>query len=271
MAGIFQRMLGAIGSFFQFGGPTGPGINANGAALETKNSTNSAFAVHRGADPVGDNDFVTRQWAETILFAKPIALQFNGGSALPANSATDQYYVVTTTGANATIGQLLWDDGSGVGTVQVIPARVGMTIVPETNFTGGTIVFTQNNLYIWNGTAWANTTPSVAGAEQTIRFAVGTGAAQTSVTSIPANAVVSSSFFTVTTPFSPGTTISVGQTGSVSLLQATTDIFPGVVDSYSAPQDTAWGAAALPVLVTITGAPAAGAGFITVVYSLPNG
>jgi hypothetical protein len=54
----FSKLLGTIGSFFTFG-PTGPGINANGAALETKNNANAAFAVHRGAPPVAANDFVT--------------------------------------------------------------------------------------------------------------------------------------------------------------------------------------------------------------------
>lgn len=55
---VFSKLAGIVGTFFTWG-PTGPGVNANGAALETRNNANAAYAVHRGAPPVGANDFVT--------------------------------------------------------------------------------------------------------------------------------------------------------------------------------------------------------------------
>src|SRR5271154_3879440 len=59
---LFSRVAGAVASFFQFGGPGGPGLNDNAGALEAKNSTNSTFVNMRGADPVGANDFVTLEY-----------------------------------------------------------------------------------------------------------------------------------------------------------------------------------------------------------------
>jgi hypothetical protein len=103
-----------------------------------------------------------------------------------------------------------------------------------------------------------------------IDYAVGTGAAQSSVTSIPSGAIVLSAEVKVTTPYSTGATISVGQTGSVSLLQGTGDNMPTVVGEYLAEQRTSWGGSSLPVLTTVSGAPAAGAGTVTVLYSNAN-
>ncbi len=92
------------------------------------------------------------------------------------------------------------------------------------------------------------------------------GATQSSVTSIPAGALVLRSGVHVTTPFSPGTTIAVGQTGSASLLQATGDNLPTIADLHNKPNDVAWGGSALPVLATVGGSPAAGAADIIVEY-----
>ncbi len=268
--GLFQRLAGVVNSFFEIGGPTGPGINANGAALETKNAANSAFAVHRGAAPVGDNDFTTKAYVDTIFKPIPASLQFNGNNPLPANTATEQFYVVTTTGPNATIGQVLWDDGTGVGTVTVLPAKTGNEIVTTATFSGGTITLQTNQNYVWSGAAWVNISPNVAGVVLAIRMPITTAASQSSTTSIPANAIIYSAQVNITTAYSAGATIAVGQTGTTTLLQATPDNTPTLVNIYLAEQDTAWGASALPVLVTVGGAPAAGAGFVTVLYGLPQ-
>ncbi len=102
-----------------------------------------------------------------------------------------------------------------------------------------------------------------------IRFAVGTAASTSSVTSIPAGAFVSSCFLDVDTPYSAGTTLSIGRTGSLALLMATTDNDPTLAVQYQADQDTAWGASPLPIVVTLTGAPAAGACEVVVDYAVP--
>ena len=268
--GLFSRLAGVVNSFFQLGGPGGPGFNANSGVLEAKNSGNTAFAIMRGATPVGDNDLATKAYVDSIFKPIPVSLQFNGNNALPANSGTEQYYVVTTTGVNAAIGQVLWDDGTGVGTVTVLAAKTGNEIVTTANFSGGTINLTTNQNYVWSGSAWVNISPNVTGAEYCVDLPITTAAAQSSATLIPANAIVLRSSLQVTTPYSAGTTISVGQTGSTSLLQATGDSTPTIANTYDAPQRTAWGASALALLVTIAGAPSAGAGLATVTYTVPT-
>ena len=269
--GVFAKLAGTITSFFQIGNTAGPGINSNGAALETKNAANNAFAVHRGASPVGDNDFTTKAYVDKVANKPTVAsLQFNGNSSLPTNSGTEQWYVVTTSGANATIGQLLWDDGSGSGTVAVIPATTGNTIVTTAAFSGGTISLAANQMYVWTGSAWLDIAPSVSGATYMIRLPITTAASQSSATQIPANAYVYDARLDITTPYSGGATITLGITGTAALFMATTDSTPTVAGLYEVPQDTAVGASAAALLVTVAGAPAAGVGAAIVMYSVAN-
>lgn len=69
---LFSRLSGVVASFFQFGGPNGPGLNNNSGALEAKDSTNSVFVNLRAADPVGPNDLVSLEY----LQAQPVAPKF---------------------------------------------------------------------------------------------------------------------------------------------------------------------------------------------------
>ncbi len=267
--GLFAKIAGVVNTFFQIGGPGGPGWNDNAGVLEGKNSANSAFTIVRGATPLGDNDLTTKQYVDSIFKPIPVSLQWNGGTALPANSGTEQYYVVTTTGAFATIGEVLWDDGQGVGTVTILPAEIGNEIVTTAAFTGGSISLSAFQDYVWSGSAWVNISPNVSGAVYYIQFAIGTSPSYSSTSSIPAGAVVVSATVNVTTAYSGGTTIEVGQTGTPTLLQGTADNFPSTVDQYQETFVTAWGGSPLPVLVTIGGTPSAGIGTVTVGYTLP--
>ena len=171
--GLFARLAGTVSSFFQVGGPGGPGWNDNAGALEGRNSANSAYAIVRGANPVNPNDLVT-------------------------------------------LGSLT----------------------------------------------------SLPGVANVIRFAIGTGAVQTSVASIPANAIVLRAFIDVTTAYSAGATLELGTAASAALFMATGDVDPQVIDLYDAPQDTT-NTTADPLQVTVGGAPAAGAGFACVMYVEP--
>jgi len=88
--------------------------------------------------------------------------QFNGNNSIPASvEGAPGYYVVTTSGTNAAIGQLLYDPGTGVGNDQVVNAYVGQSVVTTTALTGGTISFSVNVVYTWNGNAWVPNSQSI--------------------------------------------------------------------------------------------------------------
>jgi hypothetical protein len=104
------------------------------------------------------------------------------------------------------------------------------------------------------------------GGVQEIRFAITNAAAQNSVTSIPSGAIVVDAELDITTPYSGGATITVGNAGSPALLMGTTDNNPQANGLYQVHQDTTYAGGPATVLVTIAGAPAAGAGFAIVRY-----
>jgi hypothetical protein len=269
---LWKKIVGTISSTFQIG-LAGPQINANAGAVEAKNAGLSAFAVVRGATPVADNDLTTKAYVDALSVRYVVTAQISGASALPNNSGVEHFIVVSTTGGTGTIGQLYWDDGSGAGTVTIIPAQGGAMIIPTVALSGGTVAFKADTLYIWDTTSVAWVAASGAGASgsvREIRMPITNAASQSSTTIIPANARVSDVKAVVTTPYSAGATITIGQTGSAALLQATTDNLPQTAGIYDVEDDFAWGASALAVLVTIAGAPAAGAGAVIVTYSVPD-
>jgi hypothetical protein len=271
MADFFQNLRGIIGNLFQLG-LGGPNLKNNAGAIEARNAGDSAFAIMRVASPAADNDVANKQYVDTMAGATIVTDQFNGNNPLPANTATEHFYVVTTSGANATIGELLWDDGTGIGTTVVLVATARM-IATESALTGGTISLNANSLYIWDttGLTWVNAGgSSISGALRIIKLTITNAASQDSAASIPANATVLSCMLDVVTPYSPGATISVGRNGSLSLLQSTTQNLATIAGQYVTEQDTSWGGSALPIRVTIAGAPAAGAGYCVVQYTVPD-
>ena len=95
-----------------------------------------------------------------------------------------------------------------------------------------------------------------------------------SVNVIPIGASIDDARTDITTPYSPGTTISLGQAGSVSEFQQTGvsggDNTPQQLGLYVTLQDTS-AASSNPLLVTIAGVPAVGSGFAIVKYTVnPN-
>jgi hypothetical protein len=107
--------------------------------------------------------------------------------------------------------------------------------------------------------------PSTGGDAQTIRFPVGTSSSS-STTAIPVGATVLSALLDVSTPYSPGTTMTVGCAAQSDLLMRAADSDPSTGDLFAAPQDTQW-TSGQAVLVTVAGAPAVGAATCIVVYA----
>ncbi len=139
--GLFSRLAGTIATFFQIGGPAGPGLNANGAALEARDSANSTFAVMRGAAPVGANDFVIKSVAIAGVGSSSFITSSGGTSpsigvadpstglipypTMPTHKVT--YFIgVVGAGGTFTAGMQYWGfdifASSAASTVQVVLA-----------------------------------------------------------------------------------------------------------------------------------------------------
>jgi hypothetical protein len=91
-----------------------------------------------------------------------------------------------------------------------------------------------------------------------------------SVDSIPIGAIVEIAKVKITARYSDGATIALGQAGSVAEFMDTTENTPQANGLYVVEQDTP-AASSNPLLVTIGGSPASGAGFAIVKYTItPN-
>lgn len=266
---VWQKIRGTLSTIFQLG-PSGPNLKNNSGVIEARNSADSGYAIVRGSSPVGDNDLVTKAYADTLL---PVVVsdQFNGNNALPSNTSTEHFILVTTTGSNASIGQILWDDGTSTGTVTVIAAASGRLITPSVALSGGTVTFNANSIYSWTGSTWQDVGgTSVSGALREIRMSITNAGSQSSATQIPANAIITYSEVKVETPYSGGATIQLGISGTTNLFQDTGDSVATVAGEYGVPQDTSVGSSAAALLVTVGGSPSAGAGHAIVRYTVPN-
>lgn len=270
---LWSKIRGTIENAFQIG-LGGPQLKHNTGHLDARNAGDSGYVNLRVATPIENEDAVTKQYADTLN--KPIVVtdQFDGNNALPSNTGVEHFITVTTTGANASIGQVLWDDGQGVGTVTVLTALDGRTIFTSQAFSGGTVTFEARAFYVWNnaGSVWElEASNTQTGAIREIRYAItNANGAQDSADKVPANAVVVSAEFNITTPYSGGATLTLGHSGNTTLLQTTTDNLSTVAGHYQVMQDTSWGGSELTVRTTVAGSPAAGAGFAIVKYTSPN-
>jgi hypothetical protein len=270
--GLFSKLSGVINSFFQIGGPAGPGLNNVSTTVisATTSSGGTNYANVRGATPLVDADFATKAYVDESFKPMPVTAQSNAASSLVANTSTEHYIVVSTAGTGSAAayvaGAVLWDDGSNTGNVAVIAPVTGGTIIVTTALTGGTFTFTANQQYVWTGATWSNISPTVSGALYVIDFTIGTSSSQSSTSYIPANAIVLRADVTITSAYSGGATISVGQTGSTSLLLGTGDNIPQTIDEYQSSARVAWGSTQYQVLVTVGGSPSVGAGVVTIQY-----
>lgn len=271
---LFKNLLGTIATSFKIG-IAGPILKTLGLAeLSLRNSDDSGFAALKVGTPTNGQHAVTKDYADSLEGIIIISRQADCTSALPANTGTAGYVVVTTAGTGAAVGDLLKDDGSSTGNMAIITARNGRTISLTVALTGGTATFGANSLYTWDaeGTAWAlaGDVGGLTGSVRVVRYAITNSATQDSASTIPANARILAARVEITTPYSGGATLAIGRSGSTSLLQATTDNDPTAANTYEVDQDTGWGGSALAVRTTIGGSPAAGAGTVTVLFTVPN-
>lgn len=96
MADLFQKLRGVIGNILQIG-LSGPQIKNNSGAIEARDSTDAGFAIVRGADPVGNDDLVTKRNVNSA----PRLIRF----AIDGNAATQDSTAVIPSGS-----RVLWVD-----------------------------------------------------------------------------------------------------------------------------------------------------------------
>ena len=277
--GEFRDLDGQIGAAgFQLDVANyGPIFKNNGGDAQVRNAADSAFVPVEVGAPTLPGHAATRAYVDSLSKPLIVTAQFDGNDAIPTNTGTIGYMVVSTTGANGTIGEIYYDDGTSSGNQTLLATENGRQINTTTTLAGGTISFTADSTYQWDadgssgGVQWVKTSDvgNITGTVRTISYAITNAAQQDSTAQLPAGATVVEARLTVGTAYSGGTTITIGTTGVANAFQGTADNKPtkgGTPNRFTKDQETAVGAASV-VRTTIAGAPAAGAGTVTIFYS----
>jgi len=150
-----------IGSTVELG-KAGAKVKNSSGVVEARNNADDAYAIVRGATPVGDDDLATKAWVEK-RYGISVVGQINGGSP-PAASVLGQVFLCTTAGGAYTLKYLYRDTGSTWE--EIVPVE-GMVIGITDALTGGTDVYSADHAYIWDAdnTEWDDLGPSVAGTD----------------------------------------------------------------------------------------------------------
>lgn len=125
VATTFTSYGGSQGNTWEVGGPTGPLWNNNAGAFESRNATNNAFAIVRGATPVAANDLVTKAYADArapSAIAGAMFVYQQGGTASPG--------VFTSFAGAASAASAV----NGPVTI-VVDATLGTPVVPSGTYT----------------------------------------------------------------------------------------------------------------------------------------
>jgi len=102
---FFSKIRGTFETLFQIG-KAGPNIKHSSGVLEIRNNGDSAYAIMRGLDPVGAQDFVTKTWHETnnaaadgeVTVKMPLALvNKTSTTTLPDNAIINRVILDVTT------------------------------------------------------------------------------------------------------------------------------------------------------------------------------
>ena len=120
----------------------------------------------------------------------------------------------------------------------------------------------------WVNKRFGDANYGVVGGMRVIRFPIALITVD-STALLPASAIVFKTTVNVTTPYSAAATIDIGDDGGTAdLYMDDTELDAEAANLYSKPQETTGVAAAIQA--TIGGAPAAGAGFVSVFYAVPE-
>lgn len=215
--GLFKSLAGVIGSFFQVGGPSGPGIARSSAKLQIKNAANDTLANLEVGRASADTDASAYlDLKERVLL---IEFSFDGGSPPSAGANTGKYGFCHTTGGAFTNGRIYYDTGTAF--VSITPYK-GSTLFTTSAVTGGTVSLQANGAYVASAAAapysWTlkgDGAPASTGLVQSIKVAI-TTADGASTTSLPIGTRVMRVYTNILTPYDAGATIEV-LVGAVSV------------------------------------------------------
>ena len=164
---FWSKIRGTFETLFQIG-KGGPQLKNNAGVVEHRNAADAAFAIARGADPVGNNDFLTLQYfnahnagaAGLEIVKMPLAHTTKvSTSVIPDNSIIVDCYLEVTTIYDGT-----------TPTFQIKRTGDATVILEDTGDSDLTILGTYHvpQVKSWGSTGAGTVTATFAGAGNTV-------------------------------------------------------------------------------------------------------
>jgi hypothetical protein len=292
----YSKLAGNIGADFQIdktgvsslAGGSGPGPQLGHISgdlvvatdlTSLPGSLSQILAQHVSSASQNGNTLTTFQMYQQRFV---LAGSFSGAS-VPNNTSSMQFLVCHTAGGSWAVGDIAFDnglnDGSPVIQIQIQNGYLVTIHGSDITAAGSLPTLAANSAYIWDGSAYQKFISGYTGLTRTIRVDFGhgnfAGGTLSSTATIPANATILRSRVKILTggTFDGSATVSVGYTGQAATLMATTDSDLTTAGSFivDGPSDnTDWPNAAHAVLLTLSGTPSMGAGYVVVEYTTPD-
>lgn len=125
MANIYERLRGTLENAFRFG-LARPQIRSTVTGeLETRDAADAAYANHRGADPVVDDDLATKRYVDTLVTSEGVTLMRIPVGLVNVSSAT-------STPVGARIIQTAVKIVTPYSALATITVSTGITILNDT-------------------------------------------------------------------------------------------------------------------------------------------
>ena len=223
-------------------------IKNSSGVIEGRNNGDSAYAIVRGADPVGNNDLVTKQYLFAYGNVTVIGNIYDVGATTPGSTqftgaGQEGYIAICNESVGAFTANNLyrldtWDTDVATSTWTEIAATEGMRFVMSDASSGGVGSYSADHIYVYDAdnTEWDDIGPAsavsavVKGFRATLEddtsspLAIGTPAA---------NSVIKKVIVKVTEAFD-GTapTLDIGTAGTTDLYMDQTEIDLTTVGTY---------------------------------------
>jgi hypothetical protein len=236
MAGVNKFGQTGVGSNVKFG-KSGSRIKETGGQLEARNAADSALTQMRGADPIDDQDFVTKGYLEKTADIRVVGEIYDnaGVTGSPSNANIGDIYIAKDT-VGLFLANYLYRFKNAVAIsaaissdFEEIPVSEALKITVSDELANGGFTLTADHVYIWDedNTVWTDgglAASQVDASKSEKDVVVFSDAPSKVLENIKAGSSVLKAVVKVTTPFDDAAELTIGYAGSQSSVMAASEV-----------------------------------------------
>lgn len=277
MSDVKKYGLSGVGSNVELG-KDGLRIKDTGSRIEFRDATDSNLVPIRAGNPLTDDDVITKGYLEKTaeIAVSGEIYDDTGITGVPGTPTVGQIFIAKDTVGFATVNRLyraitteaIASAVLGTDMEEIIPPE-GLRITVTDSLPNGGFTLEADHVYVWDedGGTWVDIGPAPTQVDvvKSKKISVNTTATQL-IQNAPAGSTGLRVAFRVTTPYSGGTSITIGDSGDNANIMASNEIKENQAGVYIAEAFVEY-SVATDVNVYISGSPGAGAGVLEFQYA----